>query len=87
MLALQQIPAGKVEADGRALLVRPSHGTGQSEDLEQHHIASSKCLMGNVRHDHVGYLWGMESKYQIDSAFEELRAAPQVQLLKRIFSR
>ena len=71
MLALEQVPAGEVEADRRAILVRPSRGTGQSENSEQHHIANSNCLMGNVRHDHVGYLWGMESKSQIDSAFEE----------------
>ena len=71
VLALQQILAGKVEEDARAILVRPSHATGKSKDSEQHHIASSKCLMGDMRHDHVGYLWGMESKYQIDSAFEE----------------
>ena len=54
MLALQQVPIGRVEADGRAIAVRPSHETGPSEDLEQHHIASSERLLRNLRHDHVG---------------------------------
>ena len=34
VLALQQVPFGRVEADGRVITVRPSHEAGQSEGRE-----------------------------------------------------
>ena len=71
VVALQQVPVGRVEAAGRRITVGSSHEKGQPKDIEEHHIASNMCLLGNWRHHDVEYLWETESKYQIDSAFEQ----------------
>lgn len=78
VLAHQQVLAGKAEEGGWATKVELSPERGPSGSGERHHIASSECLWGYVRHYHVGSLLVGDSRYQIDSAFEGEQAALQV---------
>lgn len=87
MLALEQVHIGRAEEDGRAIIVGLSHGTGSFVRLEQHHIASNVCQWENLRRHHVGDLHGTDSMSQIDSSFEERKAALHIPLLTRTFLR
>ena len=80
VLALRQIPVRRV---GRAVMTMIVEGCLErrpSESAEQHHIANNDCLWEGMRHHHLGSLWGADSRYQIDSAFEGGKGGLQISL-------